>query len=432
MKEKKSSEAAINIVYDKQLSVGFGSHKRILFQINQTNIKLKKAFVNHQRSLQTSKFYRLTLSGIYIHIPFCSKRCNYCSFFFITNMDLLGKFVSGLHKEIEMYSSRLRDEKFDTIYFGGGTPSVMSHRVFEGIINSLCKHFNIEGDAEISMESNPEDFLDKSLYDYSSAGINRISFGVQSFKDDELKFLTRNHTAADAESVIRKANEYFRNINIDIIYSLPNQTIQDIDFSLSKACSLNPTHISAYTLTFEERTPLYKSMREKKIERNPESSEAEHFEFVSNKLIEEGFEHYEISNFAKRNFRCRHNLKYWNYENYLGIGPAAHSLLNGFRSNNIAGVGKYNNLLEHNVLPVEETHEIGREQMHLEYVMLSLRSTGIKFRDYSRRFEEDFSDKFRVVMDKLITQGFAVSDDGVFKLTEKGYCVADEIIAKYF
>lgn len=372
------------------------------------------------------------MSGIYIHIPFCSKRCNYCDFYLITNLNIIEKFLSSLKTEISLTSESYKENYFDTIFFGGGTPSILSSFQIEDILNYLHKNFKISAGPEVSMEANPEDFQVKNVSDYKSAGINRLSLGVQSFLDSELKFLTRQHSSNDAQEVIKKASKYFENINADIIYSIPSQTIDDIDFSLTKAIELNVKHISAYTLTYEEKTVLYKSLQRRLVQKNPEPVEAEFYNFVSEKLITNGYKHYEVSNFSKESFQCKHNLHYWNYENYLGFGPSAHSFYNNQRWNNFRDIVKYNSLLGKNVLPVDEKYLLSKEQKQLEFIMLSLRSGGVDFKKYKKIFNEEFVNTFSGSVNELVKNNFAVNDAERFGLNEKGFALADEIIAKYF
>ncbi|MDQ3193837.1 MAG: radical SAM family heme chaperone HemW [Bacteroidota bacterium] len=372
------------------------------------------------------------MSGIYIHFPFCRKRCDYCDFYLITNLDVAGKFISSLKKEISIYSGFYKDEFFDTIFFGGGTPSILTPFQIEDILDHVYKNLNISPGSEISLESNPEDFIEKSLKDYRSAGINRISFGIQSFLDHELKFLTRLHSAEQAKDVVRAASVYFDNISLDIIYSLPSQTINHIDRSLSEAIALEVKHISAYTLTFEERTPLYKSFQKNLVSKNPDTVEGEMFNFVSGKLTSNGFKHYEVSNFAKENYQSRHNLKYWNYINYFGLGPSAHSMMNGVRWNNYRDIIKYNSLLEADILPVEEKYKLTSDQMKLEYIMLGLRSTGICFERYKKIFNEEFENVFSGAVNELVKNNFGYTGENNFMLNSKGFAIADEIVAKYF
>lgn len=333
---------------------------------------------------------------------------------------------------MSLSSNDFRKMKFDTIFFGGGTPSILSYAQIDDLLNHIHKHYDINPKPEISLEANPEDFLGKSFEDYKLSGINRLSLGVQSFINSELKFLTRQHTSDEAELTVKNASKYFDNISIDIIYSLPSQTINEIDYSLSKAIELNVNHISAYTLTFEEKTPLFKSLQKNIVKRNPENVEAEFYNFVSDKLISCGFNHYEVSNYAITNHQCRHNLKYWNYENYIGFGPSAHSFVDGIRWNNYRDIIKYNSLLGKDIQPVEEKYLVSNEQRKLEYIMLALRSSGINYVKYNSLFSENFSNTFLNSINELIGNNFAVTDNNNFKLTEKGFAVADEIIAKYF
>lgn len=372
------------------------------------------------------------MSGIYIHIPFCGKRCSYCDFYFLTNLKVIDKFLLSLKNEISISSLLFKDENFNTIFFGGGTPSLLSHIQIEEILELLYKHFKISSKAEITIEANPEDFLEKNLFDYRSVGINRISFGVQSFLDHELKFLTRQHTAYEAEKVITEASKSFDNINLDIIYSLPSQAIKEIDHSLSKAIELNVKHISAYTLTFEEKTVLFKSLQRNIIKKNTDSVEAELFNFVGDKLGAAGFNHYEVSNFARDGFECSHNLKYWNYDNYVGFGPSSHSMVNGERWNNFRDIIKYNFLLERDILPIEQKYKLTYDQKKLEYILLSLRSSGLNFIKYKEIFQEDPDKVFSNSMNELVKNNFGVRCEEKFSLNDKGYAIADEIVAKYF
>lgn len=372
------------------------------------------------------------MSGIYIHIPFCNKRCNYCDFYLVTNLDLITRFLSNLKKEITLYSDKYSEYEFDSIFFGGGTPSILSAHQIGDVIEHLQKCFKISDITEVTLESNPEDFLDKDPGDYRSAGINRLSLGVQSFKDTELKFLTRQHTSKEAQAVIENASKHFENISLDIIYSLPSQTIEDLDHSLSTAIDLGVKHISAYTLTYEKKTVLYKSLEKNIFEKNTDFTEALLYRYVSDKLTGYGYEHYEVSNFAKDKFRSRHNLKYWHYENYLGLGPSAHSFFNGTRWNNFNSISKYNSFPESNDLPVEEKYVPDQDQKHLEYIMLALRSDGVIFKKYEELFKDDFRIKFADQIGELLKNDFAELNSDRFYLNENGYAVADEIISKYF
>lgn len=372
------------------------------------------------------------MSGIYIHIPFCRRRCNYCDFYFITNTRLIDEYISSLKKEISLYSDYCKNLNFDSVYFGGGTPSVLSASQISTVLHELHSQFNLNGNTEISMEANPEDFIDAGFEDYKSAGITRISFGVQSFIDSELKFLTRQHTSSLSVSVIERAMKHIENINLDIIYSLPGQKLTDIEYSLDKSINLGVTHISAYTLTYEEKTLMFKMLKDKIIIKNPSDTESKFFGFVSEKLIAAGFRHYEVSNFAKEGFECRHNLKYWNYENYLGLGPSSHSFIEGKRWNNLKSVSKYTERIKEKKLPLEEKYEPSASQRKLEFIMLSLRSKGIDIKKYNELFNTNFDEEYSESVSALIRNKFAQRNFNCFSLSEEGYAIADEIIARYF
>jgi len=373
-------------------------------------------------------------SGIYIHIPFCRKRCTYCDFYFTTNLNLIEKFLDGLIKEIGLLKSFYKQETFDSIFFGGGTPSVLSNQQIENILNALYKNFHIESNSEISIESNPEDFIDddKKLIDFRALGINRLSLGIQSFVDKELKFLTRSHTSGNAESVLKASKKYFDNISVDIIYSLPSQTQDEISVTLEKVTGLEIPHVSAYTLIFEEGTILFRDMKIKNININSDVVESELYFYLTDFLVSRGYNHYEISNYAKSGYESEHNKKYWNYINYLGLGPGSHSFYNNTRWNNFKSIEKYCNSLKNNILPAENERVLNVDEMNTEYIMLALRSPGINFKKYEELTKRNFIERYSGAVRILTNNGFAFADDNSFRLTEKGFAMLDEICKKYF
>ncbi|CAN5580300.1 radical SAM family heme chaperone HemW [soil metagenome] len=372
------------------------------------------------------------MSGIYIHIPFCRRKCTYCDFYLITNLNLIDRFTESLLREIELYSSKNKAVTFDTIFFGGGTPSLIGAEKLGRIISMLRSSFNISDDSEICIEANPEDLLNADIKSFRDAGINRISFGVQSFNNNELQFLTRNHTAEEALLTISQAQKYFDNISLDLIYSLPGQTIKDLTRSLEIAISTGVPHISAYTLIFEKFTRLYTLLQNGKVLRNNESTEADMYHLVSRMLNEAGYAHYEISNYSKQGYESRHNKKYWSYENYLGMGPSAHSMFNGKRLNNYRDIVKYNVMLSENRLPLEEVYELKPINIKKEFIMLALRSDGIHFERYGSVVGEDFEKEFSKEISSLISAGLGEANSKRLKLNEEGYLLADEIMRKYF
>lgn len=372
------------------------------------------------------------MSGLYIHIPFCRRKCTYCDFYLVTNLNIVDKFVSNLLKEIELTAPLYKNEKYNTIFFGGGTPSLLPPARLKDIIDALKNNFTVSDISEVTIEANPEDFFEANFEEYKDAGINRFSFGVQSFIDEELKFLTRMHTAEQAENVIRECRRIFDNVSCDIIYSLPDQTKENLEYSLNKVIELNIPHVSAYTLIFEEQTKLYTLLQKKIVIQNEDSVESDLYSYVSNFLMKNGFIHYEVSNYAKPGYESKHNLKYWSYENYIGFGPSAHSLHNDRRWNNFRDIIKYNIYLQDGKLPVENEIILDEKMMKMEFIMLALRSTGVNYERYKKFFNTNFYEEFEYSINELQQNrlGIILAED--FKLTEKGYKLTDEIVAKYF
>lgn len=335
-------------------------------------------------------------------------------------------------KEIELTAPAYKNEKYDTIFFGGGTPSLLPPEKLKLIIDALKNNFSIDDNSEITIEANPEDFFEADFQKYKDAGINRFSFGVQSFIDEELKFLTRMHTAEQAEMVIRECRKVFDNVSCDIIYSLPNQTKENLEYSLNKVIELNIPHVSAYTLIFEEQTKLFTLLQKNLVKQNEDSVESDLYSYVSDFLMKNGFIHYEVSNYAKQGYESKHNLKYWSYENYIGFGPSAHSLHNGKRWNNFRDIIKYNIYLQDGKLPIENEIILDEKMMKMEFIMLALRSTGVNYARYKNLFHTNFYEEYEHSINDLQRNrlGIILAED--FKLTEKGYKLTDEIIAKYF
>lgn len=376
------------------------------------------------------------MSGLYIHIPFCRRKCTYCDFYLVTNFNIVDKFVTNLLKEIELTAPLYKNEKYNTIFFGGGTPSVLPTARLKEIINALKNNFNVSENSEITIEANPEDFQKDSIIadfeEYKEAGITRFSFGVQSFIEEELKFLTRMHSAEQAENVLRECRKVFDNVSCDIIYSLPNQTKENLEYSLKKVIELGIPHVSAYTLIFEEQTKLYTLMQKNLVKQNEDSVESDLYSYVSDFLTQKGFSHYEVSNYAKPGYESKHNLKYWSYENYIGFGPSAHSLHNGKRWNNFRDIIKYNIYLQDGKLPIENEIILDEKMKKMEFIMLALRSTGVDYNRYNKFFNKNFYEEYKNSIDELIKNDLGNISPEKFKLSEKGYKLTDEIVAKYF
>ncbi len=371
--------------------------------------------------------------GLYIHIPFCRKKCNYCDFYLITNLNIFERFLENLKKEIFLQSDKYKKHTFDTIFIGGGTPSILTYKQIENLLNQLHKHYKISNNSEITIESNPEDFQNPDkLKTFKNIGINRISIGVQSFNDDELKFLTREHSSKQTIEILKNAKKYFDNISIDLIYSLPKQKKQNLKKTLDVALNLEIPHISAYTLIYEKETPIFNMLNRKIISKNNEDLESEFYTVFSETLVNAGYNHYEISNYSRNGFESKHNLKYWEYNNYLGFGPSAHSFFNKKRWNNFRNIIKYNINLQKNLLAIENEHTLTEKESITEFIMLGLRSKGVNFKNFYELFNINFEKVFSDSIKLLIDKNLGILNKNIFSLNEKGYLIVDEICAKYF
>ncbi len=373
------------------------------------------------------------MSGIYLHIPFCDTKCIYCDFYSITNHSKKAEFLTAIKREITSYSNQIADRKFDSIFFGGGTPSLLNYNEFSEIFDVLYKSYNISGDTEITIEANPGTLGIDKLNEFKRLPINRISFGVQSFIDSELKFLTRIHSAEQARSSIKAAGEAgFDNINLDMIFALPSQTMDSWKYNLDQAVKLNTNHISAYSLIFEKGTMLY-SMRDKGQVKNADIElEQEMYEYTMQYLNDTGYRQYEISNYAKPGYESRHNLKYWTLEEYISFGPSASSYIDDKRWTNIKNIGRYIELIESGKPAYDFIETIDKETSITEHIMLGLRSRGIIFEDFKTRHNIDFETTYSSPIDTLLENGFAVKDSNSLSLTRKGYAVCDEIVTALF
>ncbi len=368
------------------------------------------------------------MAGIYLHIPFCERKCIYCDFYSETNQNHYNVFVKLLLKEIELYSDYHNLEEIQTIYFGGGTPSLLPSTKIAEILNFIRKYFKVNNLAEITLEVNPGTVDLKKLTEYKNSGINRLSIGVQSFNDDDLKFLSRIHSVEDGIRCISDAKEAgFENISIDLIYSLPTQTISTLIYNLQKAIDANVNHISAYSLIVEDGTELHRLIQNKTISTVDEAIETQMMELTIDMLKSAGFEHYEISNFAKPGYFSKHNTNYWNHSNYLGLGPSAHSFWINKRWWNVDTIFNYFNRLENNMLPISETENLNTEQLINEKFMLGLRSKGVDFKILNKEFNYDYKLQCGNLIHQLTSNKLATFEDDRLMLTKNGIMIADEI-----
>lgn len=371
-------------------------------------------------------------SAIYIHIPFCDHKCIYCDFYSIITSDNINRFLSSLEKEILHYSKNYPDERiYSSIYFGGGTPSLMEPGYLKEIISYLKNNYRISEDAEITMETNPGTVDKEKLRLFRKSGINRISIGIQSFDNDDLTFLTRIHDKDTAIQTVLLANEIgFENISIDLIFNLPGQTKEKWKMNLHKAVELHVKHISAYSLILERGTILNKMVLDDKVAIQDDDYDAELYELTIDFLETNGFAQYEVSNFAKPGYECRHNNAYWRYRDYLSFGPSSHSFMNGRRWWNFSSLKHYISEIEKNGNAVANYENISNEMALNEYIMLALRSKGLDLHDFEQKFGSSWILQKKDLLTKLLEQKLISANNKFISLTPKGYALCDEILSK--
>jgi oxygen-independent coproporphyrinogen III oxidase len=373
------------------------------------------------------------MAGIYIHVPFCKKACHYCNFHFSTNLALQNDFIVALLKEIELRMPYIGMETVETIYFGGGTPSLLSTSAILQILDSVYKNFSVSRDPEVTLESNPDDMDLKHLKEWKKAGINRLSIGVQSFFTDDLIRMNRVHNSQQAILAIEQAKDAdFENFSLDLIYGIPGLTNVKWIENLQKAISLKPAHISCYALTVEPKTALYKMIQQKKISDVQPEVQAAQFLTCIQVLEAAGFEHYEISSFAQPGKRSRHNSAYWQSKKYLGLGPAAHSFDGSGRQWNISNNALYISSLMAGQLNMESEILLPRDLLN-EYIMTSLRTMdGLDLQKVSDQFGNEKSLLLENSARKYIRSKKIEQKKEKLVLTNSGKLFADGIAASLF
>lgn len=371
-------------------------------------------------------------TAIYIHIPFCDHKCIYCDFYSIISYENIRSYLESLKKEIKFYAEKFSSgREIISVFFGGGTPSFMEPGYIGEIINEVKSSFNVRENAEVTMETNPGTVSRAKLESFLSTGINRISIGIQSFDDKELKFLTRIHdSAAAVETVLRAKEAGFNNISIDLIFNLPGQTKKIWNSNLEKACALPLNHISAYSLILEPGTILNKMVIDGKIKMESDDHDADLYEFTIDFLSSRGFGQYEVSNFSIPGYESVHNNAYWRYKDYLGFGTSAHSFIDGIRWWNFSSVKFFNEAVIRNQNGVAGKEILTNEQKLNEYVMLALRSSGLDTSEFRKLFGNGFLDRYKNFFNDLIVNGFMKREGTHLKFTSRGYAVCDEILKK--
>ncbi len=371
-------------------------------------------------------------TALYIHIPFCDHKCIYCDFYSIITNDNIQNFLSSLKTEVEFYSQQYSSEReIISVFFGGGTPSLMTPDYIAVIIDSIRKNFSLRNDAEITLETNPGTVSKEKLFDFRKSGINRISIGIQSFDEDDLKFLTRIHNKQTAiDTVYNSVDAGFENINIDLIFNLPGQTKEKWKLNLEQAVSLPIKHISAYSLILERGTILNKMVLDGDVKIQDEDYDAELYEMTIDFLSNKGFIQYEVSNFAKAGYECTHNKAYWEYKDYIGFGPSAHSFVNGKRWWNYSSLKRYISEVSEKQNAMMNYEILNKEQMRDEYIMLALRSNGLNLNEYINLFGSEWLDKHAKEFELLKERNLIEVNHNKIKLTSKGYAICDEILSK--
>ena len=369
------------------------------------------------------------MAGIYIHIPFCRQKCYYCDFYKTLNTALTKNFLATLKKEIQQNISYLENEPIETIYFGGGTPSVLNENELSEILNILNNEFQVSPNAEITFEANPDDLSIQYLKSIYNAGINRLSIGIQSFQDEYLIKMNRRHNANQAvESVENAAKIGFKNISVDLIYGLPGLTIEDWKASLNRVFQLPVQHLSAYHLTYHEGTVFYNWLKKGTLKELKEPDSILQFDTLIEEAEKNGFQQYEISNFAKNKLYSKHNISYWFGKKYLGLGPSAHSFNGTSRRWNVSNVESYIESVENN-RPCFEEEILSENDKYNEYILTRIRTIwGVSTDFIQSNFGDEKLAHFLKNMSKYKTSDLVIQDNNVFTLTKKGLFISDEIM----
>ncbi|MFL5771731.1 MAG: radical SAM family heme chaperone HemW [Flavisolibacter sp.] len=373
------------------------------------------------------------MAGIYLHIPFCKQACTYCNFHFSTSLQYKDELVNAIIKEAGTEKNYLSNEQVQTIYFGGGTPSLLTNSDCEKIMNAIYREFPVSTDVECTIEANPDDIHAEKLTGWRNAGINRLSIGVQSFQDEELRWMNRAHNAEQSVQCIHLSHQYgFNNLSVDLIYGSPLLTDLQWKENVEKAVSFHIPHLSCYALTVEEKTPLYKNIQNRSVMDINTDRQANQFLMLMQLMRENGYEHYEVSNFAKPGFRSRHNSSYWKGEKYLGLGPSAHSYNGIERRWNVSNNQVYIKSVFNNEIQ-REAETLTPDQALNEYIMISLRTTeGLDLSRLEQKWGADKRKSTESVLKNYVSRGLIMSNREKVQLTDEGMLMADGIASALF
>ena len=372
------------------------------------------------------------MAGIYLHIPFCRQACTYCNFHFTTSLRYRDELIRAMATEAEEQNWYTGDEKLDTIYFGGGTPSLLTISELDLLLDTIRKNYSIASDVELTLEANPDDISLEKLKVWKNSGINRLSIGVQSFFEEELRWMNRAHNATEARKSLELALGEFDNITMDLIYGSPLLTDEGWKENVDTATGLGIPHLSCYALTVEEKTPLHKNILSRKSQPVDPDKQARQFLLLMQWLREKGYEHYEVSNFAKPGFRSRHNSAYWKGSTYLGIGPSAHSFNGRERSWNIANNNMYIQQVSQGNM-VREKETLSSEQRWNELIMISLRTLeGIDLDRIEKEWGTPARQDAEKQLEKYVSSGHVSIAQSQARLTDTGMLLADGIASDLF
>ncbi|WP_298502322.1 radical SAM family heme chaperone HemW [uncultured Maribacter sp.] len=372
------------------------------------------------------------MSGIYIHIPFCKQACHYCDFHFSTSLGKKEAMLSAIGKELEQRKVEFKDAIVETIYFGGGTPSVLDTSEINKLIETVYDNFKVVENPEITLEANPDDLTSEKLQQLHASDINRLSIGVQSFFEDDLKLMNRAHSSTQAHQSLKEATALFDNISIDLIYGMPNMAKERWLQNIETALSFNIPHISSYALTVEPKTALASFIKKGQLAPLDEALAQEHFFILKERLEEEGFIGYEVSNFGKPNYFSKNNTAYWLGKRYMGIGPSAHSYDGKNRSWNVANNPKYIKAIEVGELP-SEIEVLTITDTYNEYVMTGLRTIwGVSLKRIQSEFGEEYYKYIVKQSKKHISEGLIKMEDSILLVTRKGNFLTDGIASDLF
>ena len=372
------------------------------------------------------------MAGIYIHIPFCKQKCSYCDFHFSTTFHKYrAEMIESICKEIICRKDYLANQVVETVYFGGGTPSLLTKDEFEQVLNSIKTTFNLSADLEFTVEANPDDINKNTLQDWKQIGVNRLSIGLQSFREEDLRWMNRAHNRSEALNCVSLAQEEgFDNLSVDLIYGLPNLSTQDWKKNIQHVIDMKVPHVSAYCLTVEEKTSLHQMVKNNKIKPASEDEQSDQFNLLIDTLAENGMEQYEISNFSKLGKHSIHNSNYWTGKHYLGIGPSAHSFNGTSRSWNISNNQQYIKKVANNE-KWDEIEILSKENQFNELLMTGLRT---KFGVDTKKLKEifPFPIKFQTTLSQFIDNSWITEDGSNIRLTQEGKLKADFIASELF